>query len=377
MISTKYGAINTRTGEVKQIDPKTGKVTSTKQATIDPGNDQITIVGINDSKTGKYDANQAVAISIGSEIDPVVEVVSVVGKLDKKGNMDPKTTVVESSTGQLDQDSKRVNTKYGQIDLVKHTVTFIDPKSGKTEVKDVKVDNATGQVLVKNQVNPKTGKQDKDYGRLISIRIVHNRVDPVTGKPVVGDDTKDVRFDPKTNQIWVATGKDAVNGETIFTSSVVDPKTGYIITIYGYLNGKTNEIEKQTKLDPNVLRVDPVSGQIYIATGLNDELSGEPLYSVSEINRETNEVYTKVGKIDGRTGRLVIVKVYIMTKKDERGKSEEVDPKSVEFDQTTGRIMNVVTNTIYVYKMVDPVTGEIVQVDPNDPRISGTDCNYN
>lgn len=369
ILETKYGFINLRTGEVKTTDAKTGKPV-TKQASVDPVNDLITIVGIQDPKSGKVDNTQGHLIAVGSEIDPLVEVVSVVGKLDKRGNLDPKTTVLENSSGQLDSETGKINTKFGQLDLIKSTITFIDPKTGKTEVKDVKIDPVTGQVVLKNQVNPKTGKQDKDYGRIVSLRIVQNRVDDATGKSLPVQDNKDVRFDPKTNQIWVAGEKDPNTGEQIFTSSQVDPKTGYVITIYGYLNPKTNEIEKQVKVDPNLVKVDDASGQIYTATGEQD-VTGEPLFAVSELNRETGEVYTKVAKLDKKTGRLVIVRVFLVTKRDERGKPQDLDLKTVEFDEKTGKILNVVTNTIYVYKMVDPVTGEIVQVDPNDPRISG------
>ncbi|KAL7023872.1 hypothetical protein ACKWTF_012822 [Chironomus riparius] len=367
-IETKYGLINLKNGEVKTVDAKSGKPVS-KQAKVDPANDSITIIGVQD-KAGKTDNTQGHLLAIGNEIDPLVEIVSVVGKLDKKGNLDPKSTVLETSSGQLDVESGKINTKYGQFDLVKNTVTFVDPKTGKTEIKEAKVDPITGQVILKNQINSKTGKQDKDFGRIISLRIVNNRIDP-SGKTVTAaDDTKDVRFDPKTNQIWVANERDPRTGEQVFTSSQVDPKTGYIITIYGYLNPKTNEIEKQVKMDPNVIKVDPTNGQIYSATGERDE-HGEPLFSVSEVNRETGDVYQKVGKVDPRTGKIVIVRVFLVSKRDERGKPQDIDLKSVEFDEKTGRIINIVSSTIYVYKMVDPVTGEVVQVDPDDPRISG------
>jgi band 4.1-like protein 1/2/3 len=118
------------------------------------------------------------------------------------------------------------------------------------------------------------------------------------------------------------------------------------------------------------VKVDEASGQIYTATGERDD-SGEPLFAVSEVNKENGEVYTKVAKVDKKTGKLVIVRVFMVSQRDERGQPQDVDLKTVEFDERTGRILNVVTNTIYVYKMVDPITGEIVQVDPNDPRISG------
>lgn len=369
VLETKYGFINLKTGEVKSTDAKTGKPV-TKQAKVDPATDLITIIGVQDPKTGKIDNTQGHLIAVGNEIDPLVEVVSIVGKLDKKGNLDPKTTVLENSSGQLDPESGKINTKYGQLDLVKSTITIIDPKTGKTEVKDVKIDTVTGQVVLKNQVNPKTGKQDKDYGRIVSLRIIQNRVDDATGKSLPVQVNKDVRFDPKTNQIWVAGEKDHNTGEQIFTSSHVDSKTGYVITIYGYLNQKTNEIETQVKVDPNLVKVDEASGQIFTATGEHD-VSGEPLFAVSEINHENGEVYTKVAKVDKKTGKLIIVRVLMVSKRDERGRPQDVDLKTVEYDEKTGKILNVVNNTIYVYKMVDPVTGEIVQVDPNDPRISG------
>lgn len=369
ILETKHGFINLQTGEVKTTDAKSGKPV-TKQATVDPNNDLITIVGVQDPKSGKVDNTQGHLIAIGNEIDPLVEVVSLVGKLDKRGNLDPKTTVSENSSGQLDPETGKINTKWGQLDLVKSTITFTDPKTGKTEVKDVKIDPTTGQVVIKNQVNPKTGKPDKDFGRIISLRIVQNRVDPATGKSLPVQDHQDVRFDPKTNQIWVGGEKDPKTGEQVFTSSHVDPKTGYIITIYGYLNPKTNEIEKQVKIDPNQVRVDDASGQIYTATGEQDA-AGEPLFAVSEIDRTTGEVYTKVAKVDKKTGKLIIVRVFLVSQRDERGKPHDVDLKTVEFDPKTGRILKLVANTIYVYKMVDPITGEVVQVDPNDPRISG------
>lgn len=365
-VHTKYGEINFKTGEVKAFDSKLGKYVS-KPGKVDPANDQVTIVGVADPKhSGKVDNSQGHLVSMGHTIDPIVEVVSIFGKVDKKGNMDPKTTVIESSTGQIEPSTGKINTKFGQFDLIKNTITFVDPKTGKTEVKEAKVDPQTGQVLLKNQTNPKTNKPDKDFGRLISLHVVD--LNAQKNRPS-DDAAKDIRLDPKTNQIWTASGKDPKTGETIYTSSFVD-KTGYVITLYGYLNPKTNEIDKQTKLDPNVLKIDPTSGQIYTATNETDETTGEPLYSISEVNHDTGEMYTKVGRFDPKTGKIVIIKVFLLSKKDEKGKPEEVDLKSVEFDKN-GRILNVVTNTIYVYKMVDPVTGEVVSVDPNDPRISG------
>uniref|UniRef100_W4VRQ9 Putative coracle n=1 Tax=Corethrella appendiculata TaxID=1370023 RepID=W4VRQ9_9DIPT len=370
IIKTKYGDINTKTGEVKVTDPKTHKIVS-KDGKLDKVSGQIQITGVADPKSNKIDPNQAHLVAIGNQIDPVVEVTSVLGKIDKKGVVDPKTISYDKSTGQLDTENGKINTKFGQLDLNKQTLTYVDPKSGKTETKDVKVDPTTGQITLKNQINPKTNKPDKDFGRIISIRIVQNRIDPVSGKQISNIVDKDIKVDPKTNQIWLPDSKDPKSGETIYSTSQVDPKTGYVITIYGYLNPKTNEIEKQTKLDPNLTKVDPTNGQIYSATGQVDEKTGEPLFATSEINDETGEIYTKVGKVDPKTGKLVIIKIFILTKKDERGKPEEVDVNSCDIDPESGKIRSIATKTVYVYKMRDPITGETYKIDSNDPSIAG------
>ncbi|XP_052862354.1 protein 4.1 homolog [Anopheles cruzii] len=378
ILSTKYGDINPRTRELRAIDPKTGKpspaASAVRPVTVDAGNGQITIVGVTDPKTNKLDNSQAHLLAIGEQVDPVVEVTSVLGKMDKKGIIDPKTIVIDRSTGQLDTREGKINTKYGQLDLVKQTIAFVDPRTGRTETKEIKLDPVTGQVVLKQQTNPKTGKPDKDYGRIVSIRIVHSRIDPVSGKhvPAATVEDRDVRVDPKTNQVWTPDGgKDPKTGETIYTSSQVDPRTGFVITLYGYLNPKTNEIERQTKLDTNTTRIDPGTGQIYAATGQVDEATGEPLFAATQINEENGEIYTKVGKVDPKSGRMVIIKIFILTKKDERGRPEEVDVGTVDLEPETGRIRDIAPKTLYLYKMRDPVTGETYNVDPNDPRIAG------
>lgn len=52
--------------------------------------------------------------------------------------------------------------------------------------------------------------------------------------------------------------------------------------------------------------------------------------------------------------------------KDEHGVPKEVPASSIERD-ASGQIRNIFNKTVYVYNMVDPITGEIIQVDPNDP----------
>ncbi|XP_064535808.1 protein 4.1 homolog isoform X1 [Drosophila montana] len=376
LLDTKYGEINTRTGELKAIDPKTGKIVVTKNVKVDPGTGQITILGVIDPKTNKIDPNQGRIIEVGQQIDPIVEVTSLAGKFDSKKNIiDPKTAQVETSGGQFDPKAGKIDTKYGQIDLVKHTITFTDPKSGKTVTRDIKIEPATGQIVLKNQINPKNNKPDKDYARIISLRIVQQRVDPATKAPisqVSAAKDKDIIVDPKSNQIWVPTGaSDPSTKEQQYISSSVDPKTGYVITIYGYLDPKTHEIKKQTKLDPNTIKIEPSSGKIYTATGEVDKATGEPLYAATQVDPESGEVYTKLARVDPKTGKIIIVRILLISKTDERGRPEEIDPETCEIDPVSGRVLKFFNKTVYVYNMIDPVTGEIVQVDPNDPRFAG------
>lgn len=371
-IDTKYGQINPKTGEVRTIDHKTGNVLSTKKANIDPFTGQVTIKGVVDPKTNKLDPNLSQQLTFGTEIDPVVEVTSISGKYDaKKGIIDPKTASVEQTIGNLNKDDFKIGTNYGTFDLVNSTVEFKNPKTGKLESKEAKIDPISGQIILKNEVNPKTGKPEKDFGRIISLRIVHKKIDPRTGSTIASSiEPKDIIVDPKTNQLWVPEGTDQVTGNTVYTSSQVDPKTGYIITLYGYLNPKTNNIDKITTLESNLTKVDPISGQVFTATGESDP-SGQPLYAASQIDSESGEIYTKVGKIDPKTGKLILIKIILITRKDPHGRPQEVDPESCDIDPVTGRIQNIFNKTVYVYNMLDPVTGEIVQVDPNDPRMAG------
>nr|XP_036230882.1 protein 4.1 homolog isoform X5 [Bactrocera oleae] len=376
LLDTKYGEINTRTGELKSIDPKTGKIVVSKYVKVDPSTGQITILGVTDPKTGKLDNTQGRIIEVGQQIDPIVEVTSLAGKYDSKKNIiDPKTAQVETSGGQFDPKAGKIDTKYGQIDLVKHTITYTDPKSGKTVTRDIKIDPATGQIVLKNQINPKNNKPDKDYARIISLRIVQQRVDPKTKAPIAQVSSakdKEIIVDPKSNQIWMPTGaSDPNTKESQYISSSVDPKTGYVITIYGYLDPKTNEIKKQNKLDPNTTKIEPSSGKIYTTTGEVDKTTGEPLYATTQVDPESGDVYTKVGRVDPKTGKIVIVRVLLISKTDERGRPEEIDPATCEIDPVSGRILKFFNKTVYVYTMIDPVTGEIVQVDPNDPRFAG------
>lgn len=369
-VQTKYGQINPTTGEIKSVNDAGQPIDVF--AAVDPVTGQITVSNVVNPKTGKQDPSIAQLITIGSEIDPIVEVTTISGKYDsKKGVIDPKTIAIERSIGNLDKETGKIDTKLGQFDLKSHLLTFPNPKTGKPETKEVKIDPIVGQLLLRNEVNPKSGKVDKDYAKMVSLRIVQKRIDPKTGNIVTSTDPKEVIINAKTQQIWIPDGVDPINGATIYSSSQVDPKTGYIITLYGYLNPKTNEIERQSLAQSNITKIDPTTGQLLTATGNVDEATGEPLYAATQIDPESGEVYTKVGKIDPKTGKLILIRIVLITKKDQQGRPQIVDPKTCDIDPVTGRINNIFSKTVYVYNMVDPVTGEIIQVDPNDPRVAG------
>lgn len=361
-IQTKYGLINPSKKEVIVSD-KSGKPTTTKPIVIDTSG-QIIIAGGVDAK-GKPDNDIRNIINLGSEIEsPVVEVTAISGKYDvKKGLIEPKTAVIDVTQGQYDPDNNTITTSYGEIDIPSSTITFKHPKSGKLEKKEVKFDAHTGQVILRNEINPKNNKLDKDYGRILSLRIVHRKIDPVSGRVAAPAVTsKDIIVDPQTNQLWIPDSKDPVTKETIYVSTQVDPK-GYIITIYGYLDPKTNQIKQHTAVESNITKADD-AGQLFTASG---EIDGETIYVASQIDEDTNEVFTKVAKVDPKTGKLVLIKIVLITKKDERGVPKEVPASSVERDPSSGAIRNVFNKTVYVYNMVDPITGEVIQVHPDDP----------
>lgn len=225
--------------------------------------------------------------------------------------IDPRTAIIENSTGQLNTRTSKIDTKYGQINLLKHTITVADPKTGKQESKDIKIDPLTGQILLKNCLNPKTGKVEKDFGQLISLKIVNTRLDPATGKVVSSADGKDVIVDPRTNQIWVADSRDLKTDEIIYSSSQVDPKTGTITIIYGYLNPETNVIDRHSNQNPNLYRVDDESGRVFSSIG-DDDATKTPLFAATQVE-PNGDVVTKVAKIDDK-GKITIVRINVIEK---------------------------------------------------------------
>ncbi|XP_019767472.2 protein 4.1 homolog isoform X2 [Dendroctonus ponderosae] len=366
-IETKYGVINLKLLTITSTDPQSGK-TDVRAIQVDSEGNIIVPTGVKDPKTDSVNPQLVQVIRLGPEVDPEVQVLTFVGKVDPKKNViDSKNAVAEVSNGLYNPATNRIDTKYGQIDPVNATLTHIDPKSGKHEVKQGVVDPTTGQILFKgNYTNPKTGKPDPNYGRLVGILITDPKVNE-KGE-IVKRDSKSVRIDTKSNQIWVFDYNDPVSREDVYTSGNVDPTTGYVTAVYGYIDPKTGNIQRMSKVDENTAKVVPETSQIFTRTNQVDE-TGAPLYSASEIDPASGQIYTKYGKIDPRTGKMVIVRIYLITQNDPTGKVKEIDPKDCQFDERTGRIINVTTQTVYIYSMVDPKTGKIVQVDSNDPLV--------
>lgn len=366
-VTTKYGIINLKLMRIITTDPKTGKSESRPLEIDEHGNIYLSD-GVVDPKTDTIDPNMGQIIQIGAEVDPEVQIATFVSKVDsKKNTIDAKNATPELSTGLYNPESHKVDTKFGQIDPVNGTLTYVNPKSGKTEVKQGIIDPTTGQIIFKGGfINPKTGKPDPNFARIFSVTITEPEVTP--GGKITEKDPKNFKVDPKSGQIWMFDHQDPTTGQNVYCSGQIDSITGYIITIYGTLDPKSGQINKITKVDPNNTKIDPETNQIYMKTSEVDE-TGTPLYSVSQIDPSTGQIYTKYGKVDPKTGKLIIVRIYLITQSDPTGKVKEIDPRDCQIDEKTGKILNVTTQTVYMYSMVDPKTGKVIQVDPNDPLV--------
>ncbi|XP_065167109.1 protein 4.1 homolog isoform X2 [Atheta coriaria] len=366
-ITTKYGVINLTLMRITRTDPQTGKIVTHPLKVDGEGNIHISH-GVLDPRTGVENNDLGQIIKIGSEVEPEVQVVSFMGKVDpKKNTIDVKHIVPDVSSGLYNPYNNTVDTKYGQIDPVKATLTFVDPKSGKQDIKQGIIDATSGQMIFKGYTNPKTNKHDPNYGRVISILISEPEVSE-TGEIINQKDAKRLKIDPKTNQVWTLVHHDDATKKNLYSTGQVDPITGYMLTIYGYQDPKTSSISKSTKVDPTIIVVDPENKQVYNKTAYADE-NGDPLYSHSEINPSTGEIYTKYGKIDPKTGKFIIVRIYLVSHNEGNEGVKEIDPKCCQIDPKSGKIQKISTQTLYMYSMIDPVTGKVIQVDSNDPML--------
>ena len=365
-VTTKYGVINLKALTITSKDPRTGKM-NTRPIQRDTEGNIIILSGVVDPKTDTVNSDLGQLIKIGSEIEPEAVIVTVSGKIDPKKNViESKGALLDVSYGLYNPMTHKIYSKYGQIDPTFGTLTYVDPNTGRQDVKQGTIDPNTGQILIKGLTNPKTGKPDPTYGKTITVFISEPKINDKGQIEKKGEGN--FKIDPKTGQIWTFDYQDTVAKQDVYNTSYIDPVTGYIITVYGYLDPKSGSFNKIQKLDPATTKYDPETNQIYTKTNETDEM-GTPIYSISEIDLKTGDVYTKYGKIDPKTGKLVIIRIYLLTQADETGKVKEIDPKDCQIDEKTGKIINVTTQTVYMYSMVDPKTGKVIQVDPNDPLV--------
>ncbi|XP_045460077.1 protein 4.1 homolog isoform X2 [Harmonia axyridis] len=366
-IVTKYGKIDLKLLKIMTKNSKTGQ-TETRPIQLDNEGNVIISSGVKDPKTDTLNSDLAQVIKIGGEIDPEVQIVSYIAKIDpKKATIDAKTVSPEISYGIYNPQTHKIDCKYGQLDPLKATLTYMDPKTGKQDVKAGIIDTNSGQILLKGgYINPKTGKIDPNFGRIINVFIREPLIDE-SGN-LIQRELKDVKVDPKTGQVWVYDSQDPITKQEIYSTGYVDPITSYVITLYGYLDPKSGTINKIVKVDSSNVKVDPSTNEVYTKTSEVDD-TGSPIYSTSEIDPASGQIFTKYGRIDPKTGKLVIIRIYLINDSEPSGRVREIDPKDCQFDENTGKIINISTQTVYIYSLVDPKTGKIVQVDPNDPLV--------
>ncbi|KAF5270217.1 hypothetical protein FQA39_LY08431 [Lamprigera yunnana] len=365
-IITKYGIINLKLLTLTTKNPQTGQ-TEVKPIQVDEHGNILISSGVIDPKTDTINPNLNQIIQIGSEVEPEVQIVTFVGKMDpKKNTIDIKNVVPENFVGLYNPDNNRIYSQIGQIDPAAGSLAYNDPRTGNVETQNGIVDGETGQILFKGAINPKTGKYDPNISRVVSVLV---RQPTINEKGEVSKkEGKNIKVDPKNNQIWVFDHEDPITKQAVYSSGYVDPTTGYVITIYGYLDPKSGTISKSLKSDETVAKVDPETNQVYTKTTELD-IDGTPLYSTSQVDPKNGDIYTKYGKIDPITGKLVIIRIYLLSQKDPSGKLKEIDPNDCQIDERSGRIINVKTPTVYMYSWMDPKTGKIVQVDPSDPIV--------
>lgn len=278
----------------------------------------------------------------------------------------------------LNKENCNIDKNHGTFDLTTSTITFKNQETGKVETKEVKIDLINGEIIEKksreNEINPDRELRQRLWYRIVSPLITYS-YNPLTRKTTISSiEPKVIIVDPKSNQIWVPEKTDSVTGNTIYTSSHVDSESGLIITLHGYLIPETYDIVNITSNELNTTKVDPIFGQVYTATG--EELgANEPLYATSKFDYKSGKIYTKVCKIDPKSGKLVLIKIVVITRKDAQGRPHEVD----EIDAITGSVQNIFNKTIYVYNMIVSrrgVTRQMTLSGKIDPHTSCIQTEY-
>ena len=362
---TKFGTVNIRDSKLGDVDVK-----------IDPINGHVTInKNVIDPKTGNVDNQLVQKLELGKEVDRELVMVTFTGKLDSKKHLIETKHGVNVDVSPVVQEiiGQKVNTKLGQFDLVRGTMKFYNANTGEIETKQGSIESGTGHLLFKGCVNPKNGKWEANWGRLVCFLYREPIVDDVESKK-----NDEILVDQKTNQVWCWDHKDVNTNQEVYSSGHIDPHTGTIITVYGRLvtdPKNHSSVSKMNKMDTVGKEVDPNTGLIWTKTSQKDQVSDSPIYSVSQIDPKSGQILTKYGIKDPNSKKFIIIRVIMLGASDSKDKVKEINPKDCEIDEKTGEIKNVFKQVLHVYSMVDPKTGKIVKVDPNDPLIKNGKSN--
>ncbi|KAG5888335.1 hypothetical protein JTB14_014566 [Gonioctena quinquepunctata] len=391
IIMTKYGSVDGRNQKIISREPKTGKIEE-HPIQFDTNENIIVLSGVVDPRTGNRDSNLSQILQIDSEIEAEIVVVSKSGKVDKKG-LDLKTiTPPEKTLGMYDPDTNKVYTKYGVVDLINETICFVDPKTGKTEVKPGQRDALTGEILFKGLVNPKTGKIDSSFGRTIKVELNEAKADSaVSGTPIsLKTDKKSVPVSPvkvptqvtakpqdknKVVKLLVITAKrdpktgqlDLENGHVDQSAGILNP-SGEIESKYGLINPKNGTI---TITDPTTGKqetvqgqIDPSSGQLLLTggpvidprTGKKDNTLGQVISIASYEAKDTVPVKNLLPSHPIPKKR--VIKILVITSKK--------DPATGRIDTEKGTVEKLTAT-------VDPISGIIEskygKIDPQNKKV--------
>lgn len=391
VIFTKYGTIDTNNKKITTRDPKT-KTVQENPIQYDDNDNVIVLKGVVDPVTGARDSNLSQILQIGGEIEPEIVVTSVSGKVDKKG-LDSKTaTPSESSTGLYDPESQKIYTKYGVYDPIHETLSFIDPKSGKSELKHGQRDPESGEVLFKGLINPKTGKIDNNFGRTIKVDLKEPKADPSveSGQQEV---KKAIPVAPvKVPSLPAAVAPVAKNKviKILVITAKKDPKTGHLDVEHGVVDQSAGILHSNGDIDSKYGLIDPKNGTVEITdpvTGKKEKVTGQVDPISEQIILASGPVIDpKTGKKDNSLGQVItivgakdkqeptvavrhalsshpvpkkrVIKILVITSKK--------DPKTGRIDTEKGTVEKLTAT-------VDPVSGLIEskygKIDPQNSKI--------
>lgn len=392
-IITKYGTISVKKMKIVSRDPDTKKLEE-RPIQLDKQDNVIILTGVIDPKTGKKDPNLSQIIQVKSEIDPEYEIHSVVGKVDKKNAFEQRTYYEQNSPAVFDPEKSKLYTKYGVVDPVMETLTFIDPKTGKTETKQSFRGDKTGVLYKGNFTNPKTGKQDSHFGRTISVETKHPNAHPDCSKQPTFE-TKSATPSPVKIPVppVVPTEKNNKLIKIMIVTAKRDPKTGYLDVENGTIDNTVAVLHPDGKIDSKYGLIDSKTGSIVItdpATGQKETVTGHIDEHTGEIVIPGPVIDPKSGKKDPNLGQVIavikpdekpkkqtipfalashpvpkkrIVKILVITSKKDP-KTGKIDTEKGTVEKITATIDPVSGHLDTKYGLIDPDNMKVVHKDP-------------